>query len=52
MIPSWTKCLQVLVLLAIAGYSLVIVSSFWHGLALLIILAVIGWFWWNSHHRR
>ena len=37
----WTKYLQILVLLAIAGFALVVISGFWHVLALLIIAAVV-----------
>ena len=52
MIPSWTKCLQTLVLLAIAGYTLVVVSGYWHVLALLIIAAVVVLIWRNTHSRN
>ena len=52
MIPSWTKCLQTLVLLAIAGYTLVVVSGYWHVLALLIIAAVVILIWRNSRGLR
>jgi hypothetical protein len=52
MIPSWTKCLQILVMLAIAGFTLVVVSGFWHVLALLIIAAVVALIWQNSRIRR
>jgi hypothetical protein len=42
--------------LAIAGFALVIVSAFWHVLALLLILAVgmavALWFWRKNHPKR
>ena len=43
--PTWKTCLQILVLLAIVGFALVIVSSYWHVLALLIIAALVLWLW-------
>ncbi len=53
MIPSWTKCLQAIVLLAIAGFALVIVRGFWPILVLLIVAAILALIWRNSHtHRR
>jgi len=52
MIPSWTQCLQILVLLAIAGFTLVVVSGYWHLLALLIIAAVVVLIWRHGHSRN
>ena len=43
--PSWTHCLRAIVLLAIAGFGLVILSSHWLLLALLIAAAfIVLWF--------
>jgi hypothetical protein len=39
--PTWTVCLQTIVLLAIAGFGLVILSSHWLLLVLLFGAAVI-----------
>jgi len=52
MIPSWTKCLQAIVLLAIAGFALVIVRGFWPILALIIIAAVVVLIWRYTHSRN
>jgi len=50
MMPTWKACLQAIVLLSIAGFVLIIVSGFWHVLALLLIAAVALWLWchWPS----
>jgi energy-converting hydrogenase Eha subunit E len=54
--PSWKECLQAITVLAIVGFALVIVSGFWHVLALLTILAVgstvILWFWRKNHPHK
>ena len=39
--PTWTLCLQAIVLLAIAGFGLVILSSHWLLLVLLFAAVVI-----------
>lgn len=43
--PTWTTFLQIIVLLSIGGFVLIIVSGFWHVLALLVIAAAILWLW-------
>jgi hypothetical protein len=43
--PSWKTFLQVLVLLAIAGFVLTILSGFWHVLALLILAIALLSLW-------
>jgi len=51
MIP-WASYLRILVLLAIAGFALVIVRGFWPILVLLIIAAILILIWRNSHSNR
>ena len=46
--PNWTQCLRTIVLLAITGFTLVIVSGLWKIIALLIIGAGAMWLW-RSH---
>ena len=42
--PTWTQCLIAMVMLAITGFSLVIVSGYWHFFALLLaFVALILW---------
>ena len=48
--PTWTICLQAIVLLAIAGFSLVILSSHWLLLVLLFGAALITL--WLCRSRR
>mgnify|MGYP001312306851 CR=1 FL=1 len=36
--PTWTQCLAAMVLLAITGFSLVIVSGYWRFITLLLAL--------------
>lgn len=44
--PTWTQLLFVIVLLALVGFALVIVSGFWHCIALLLAFAaLIMWLW-------
>lgn len=44
--PSWPHLLLTLVLLAIIGFALVILSGFWHLIALLLAFAAfIAWLW-------
>lgn len=43
--PTWTTFLQIIVLLSIAGFALVILSGYWHVLALLVIGAIVLWLW-------
>ena len=38
--PSWKTLLQILVLIAIGGFVLTILSGFWHVLAILIVAVV------------
>lgn len=40
--PTWTQCLQTIVLLAITGFCLVVVSYHWLLLAVLIITAFVA----------
>jgi uncharacterized membrane protein len=49
---SWSKYLQILVLLAIAGFALVVLSGYWHVLALLIIGAVVVLIWRYTQSRN
>jgi hypothetical protein len=48
--PTWTQCLQVVVLLAITGFALVVVSSFWKILALITLAATLM-LWLGRKHR-
>ena len=48
--PTWTVCLQTIVLLAIAGFGLVILSSHWLLLVLLFAAVVITL--WLCRSRR
>ena len=44
--PTWKSYLQAIVLLAIAGFALIIVSGFWHVLTLVLVVAAAGlWLW-------
>ena len=44
--PTWTHLLFAMVMLAITGFSLVIVSGYWHFIALLLaFVAFILWLW-------
>jgi hypothetical protein len=43
--PSWSQCLVAITLLAIGGFALVILSGFWHVLALLLIAVALLWLW-------
>jgi len=45
MMPSWQTYLQVLVLLAIVGFALIILSGFWHVILVLVIAALVAWLW-------
>jgi hypothetical protein len=40
--PNWTQCLQAIVLLAITGFCLVVVSYHWLLLAVLIVTAFVA----------
>lgn len=51
MMPSWTQCLQAIVLLAIGGFALVILSGFWHVAALLAVAVGIVWLFWTNRAR-
>ena len=46
--PNWKQCLQAIVLLSIVGFALVIVSGFWRVLGLLMVAAIIAWFFWAN----
>jgi hypothetical protein len=41
----WSQYLVVITLLAIAGFALVILSGFWHVLALLLVAVALVWLW-------
>jgi hypothetical protein len=41
--PAWTQCFTAITLLAIAGFALVILSGFWHVLAVLLIAVALLW---------
>ena len=41
--PTWSQCLVAITLLAMAGFALVILSGFWHVLALLLIACALVW---------
>ena len=45
MMPSWKTFLQILVLLSIGGFTLMILSGFWHLLALILFAAALLWLW-------
>jgi len=45
MMPTWKQCLQTIVLLAIGGFGLVVLSGFWPVLVLFCMAAVIAGFW-------
>jgi hypothetical protein len=49
--PNYNQCLQAIVLLAIGGFALVVLSGFWPVLVLFIISAVILWLWWPFPRR-
>lgn len=51
MMPTWTQCLQAIVLLAIGGFGLVVLNGFWPVLVLFIISAFILWLWWPFARR-
>lgn len=40
--PTWTQCLQAIVLLSITGFCLVVVSYHWLLLAVLIVAAFVA----------
>ncbi len=40
--PTWTQCLQAIVLLAITGFCLVVVSYHWLLLTVLIVAAFVA----------
>lgn len=40
--PTWTQCLQAFVLLSITGFFLVVVSYDWLLLAVLVVVASVG----------
>ena len=42
--PTWPQCLAAMVLLALTGFFFVIVSGYWHFLALLLAFAALN-FW-------
>jgi hypothetical protein len=42
---TWKTALQALVLLAIVGVALIIVSGFWHFLALIVVAGALLWLW-------
>ena len=50
MMPSWKTSLQILVLLSIGGFALLLVSSLWHVLVLLVVAAALLLLWchWPS----
>ena len=48
----WNKYLNLLALLAIAGFGLVIVRGFWPILALIILAAIVLLIWRYSHSRN
>lgn len=52
MIPSWKTLLQILVLIAIGGFVLTILSGFWHVLALLIVALALAWLWRNRRDEK
>jgi hypothetical protein len=41
--PSWRCTFNVLVLLSLVGFGLTVVSTYWHILILLIIVAAVAW---------
>ncbi len=41
-LPTWTQCLQAIVLLSITGFCLVVVSYHWLLLAVLIVAAFVA----------
>ena len=43
--PTWSQCFIAITLLAIAGFALVILSGYWHVLALLLIAVALLWLW-------
>jgi hypothetical protein len=43
--PTWKTSLQIIVLLSIGGFALIILSGFWHVLALIVAAAVCLWLW-------
>jgi hypothetical protein len=43
--PDWNQCLRTIVLLSIAGFTLVILSGLWKIIALLIIGCAALWLW-------
>lgn len=45
--PTWSQLLVAITLLAMAGFALVILSGFWHVLALLLIAVVVVWLWFS-----
>ena len=45
--PSWKLLLQIIVLIALGGFFLTVLSAFWHLLALLIVALALAWLWRN-----
>ena len=50
--PSWTHLLLTIVLLVLVGFALVIVSGFWHLIALLLAFAALIVWLWRRPARR
>ena len=50
--PSWKLLLQIIVLFAIGGFVLTILSGFWHVLALLALALVLPRFWRNRRDEK
>jgi hypothetical protein len=50
--PSWNQSFNILVLLSIGGFSLLLVSGYWHVLFLLVIAAALAWLWGQNRRTR
>jgi hypothetical protein len=50
--PTWKTALQIFVVLALVGFALIIVSGYWHVLALIVIGAAVLWLWRYSPKIR
>jgi hypothetical protein len=42
---TWKSALQIFVFLALVGFALIIVSGYWHVLALVVFGAALLWLW-------
>ncbi len=47
---TWRQCFFAITLLAIAGLALVIVSGFWHVMAVIVAAAAVVLIWRVSRH--